>query len=529
MRQYCVELVGATRRHARRAARRLAAGHPAAGARGPGAGRARRARLRGARRRAGRRRARCWPTGCCSPPTRWPPAARPPTSCRGLHRPAAGAVPRRRPRPLIGGAGLAVRAHGCPASRRAGAACSPAARDGRRARCVLDERDLLRIGAFVGAAAAARAAARRPHAPARCGSRAHARPGRGCPSASDATVELRAARSARCSARCGWSTPCPDAAGPVPDAPPRFTVHRLSGRGARRAALPAAARRCAACTGSARCTGTRHRSARRWPSSTGSWRGADRLLVAPPGRRRCAGCRRRSARGEGTAGAALAHQGQGTSDVLVRPYRQGDELRRVHWRSTARHDELMVRLEERPWRGGMTRAARPARRRPPRPRRRLQPGVRGEPRGQRVRAPASAAASPSPSSPRTASSSPRAGTAARHATPLLDALAALRPSARTDLAGPELTAGTTWSPCWARSRPASSRRCWPATPTGGHAVLLRHRDLGPCRRSQHRRRERGRPAPGRLARRGRHRGDAPAQAWDRRWPAPRRTARAGRR
>ena len=26
----------------------------------------------------------------------------------------------------------------------------------------------------------------------------------------------------------------------------------------------------------------------------------------------------------------------------------------MHWRSTARHDELMVRLEERPWRGGVT-------------------------------------------------------------------------------------------------------------------------------------------------------------------------------
>ena len=58
--------------------------------------------------------------------------------------------------------------------------------------------------------------------------------------------------------------------------------------------------------------------------------------------------------GEGTSGAALAHQGQGSSDVLVRPYRHGDELRRVHWRSTARHDELMVRLEERPWRAGTT-------------------------------------------------------------------------------------------------------------------------------------------------------------------------------
>jgi uncharacterized protein (DUF58 family) len=58
--------------------------------------------------------------------------------------------------------------------------------------------------------------------------------------------------------------------------------------------------------------------------------------------------------GEGTPGAAVAHQGQGSPDVLIRGYRHGDELRRVHWKSTARHDELMVRLEERPWRGGIT-------------------------------------------------------------------------------------------------------------------------------------------------------------------------------
>ena len=32
------------------------------------------------------------------------------------------------------------------------------------------------------------------------------------------------------------------------------------------------------------------------------------------------------------------------------PYRDGDELRRVHWRSTARHGELMVRREEQRWR-----------------------------------------------------------------------------------------------------------------------------------------------------------------------------------
>ncbi|MEU3712453.1 DUF58 domain-containing protein [Streptomyces catenulae] len=42
--------------------------------------------------------------------------------------------------------------------------------------------------------------------------------------------------------------------------------------------------------------------------------------------------------------AALA----GEDDVIPRGYRHGDDLRRVHWRSTARHGELMVRREEQP-------------------------------------------------------------------------------------------------------------------------------------------------------------------------------------
>jgi uncharacterized protein (DUF58 family) len=37
-------------------------------------------------------------------------------------------------------------------------------------------------------------------------------------------------------------------------------------------------------------------------------------------------------------------------DVVPRAYRDGDELRRVHWRSTARYGELMVRREEQQWR-----------------------------------------------------------------------------------------------------------------------------------------------------------------------------------
>jgi uncharacterized protein (DUF58 family) len=40
----------------------------------------------------------------------------------------------------------------------------------------------------------------------------------------------------------------------------------------------------------------------------------------------------------------------GEDDVVPRAYRDGDELRRVHWRSTARYGELMVRREEQRWR-----------------------------------------------------------------------------------------------------------------------------------------------------------------------------------
>ncbi len=39
----------------------------------------------------------------------------------------------------------------------------------------------------------------------------------------------------------------------------------------------------------------------------------------------------------------------GEDDAATREYRQGDDLRRVHWRSTARYGELMVRREEQPW------------------------------------------------------------------------------------------------------------------------------------------------------------------------------------
>jgi uncharacterized protein (DUF58 family) len=51
--------------------------------------------------------------------------------------------------------------------------------------------------------------------------------------------------------------------------------------------------------------------------------------------------------GEGSRRSIAVH---GEDDVSTREYRYGDDLRMVHWRATARTGELMVRLEERPWR-----------------------------------------------------------------------------------------------------------------------------------------------------------------------------------
>jgi uncharacterized protein (DUF58 family) len=55
--------------------------------------------------------------------------------------------------------------------------------------------------------------------------------------------------------------------------------------------------------------------------------------------------------GEGTRRSIAVH---GEDDVSTREYRHGDDLRKVHWRATARTGELMVRLEERPWRAQAT-------------------------------------------------------------------------------------------------------------------------------------------------------------------------------
>lgn len=44
----------------------------------------------------------------------------------------------------------------------------------------------------------------------------------------------------------------------------------------------------------------------------------------------------------------------GEEFYALRPYTVGDDLRRVHWPSSARHDELLVRQNELPWQGRTT-------------------------------------------------------------------------------------------------------------------------------------------------------------------------------
>lgn len=82
---------------------------------------------------------------------------------------------------------------------------------------------------------------------------------------------------------------------------------------------------------------------------------ADRSrLVAIPNVHELSGLPAGSGMGTGENGTAKLRSGHGNDDAMVREYRHGDDIRRVHWKSTARRDDLMVRVEEKPWQGGVT-------------------------------------------------------------------------------------------------------------------------------------------------------------------------------
>ncbi len=181
---------------------------------------------------------------------------------------------------------------------------------------------------------------------------------------------------------------------------------------------------------------------------------------------------------DGDHGAGASGAGQGRADVLVRPYRTGDELRRVHWRSTARHGELMVRLEERPWRGGTTLLLdrRAAAHRGHGAGASLEWAVgfaasawthllgRGEP----VELVTDDGARLSPAA------APGVGGGGPDGVPggVLDALATLRPSARTDLGGPPLPGTGDVLAVLGATAPAELPVLLARCPGRGHAVLL---------------------------------------------------------
>ncbi|MCU1424292.1 MAG: hypothetical protein JWM51_583, partial [Microbacteriaceae bacterium] len=74
--------------------------------------------------------------------------------------------------------------------------------------------------------------------------------------------------------------------------------------------------------------------------------GALRQLVVAPRVTNLAGSGFSLAGGDGSVRASRRNAAGNNDDLMTREYRRGDALRRVHWRATARHGDLMVRQEE---------------------------------------------------------------------------------------------------------------------------------------------------------------------------------------
>ncbi|WP_300010771.1 DUF58 domain-containing protein [Pseudonocardia sp.] len=324
---------------------------------------------------------------------------------------------------------------------------------------VLDERDLIRVGAFVAllpllALLLAARIRRSVRAERRLG------PER-VPADAEVTVRLRIGGGPLVGA-LRLADNAPDAAGPLPGAPPRFTVLRLPRSGATLhyplRPVQRGVHRIGPLAGRATDPlGLAEFERELAPAAT---------LTVLPRVVALRGVPQALGAGEGTPGAALAHQGQGSSDVLVRQYRQGDELRRVHWRSTARHDELMVRLEERPWRTGTTVLLD-----------RRADAHRGRGPDAGIEFAISLVASigahlagrGDPISVVAEDGTPIAEVVG-DLDPLMDALAALRPAARSELTGPPLTGDVL--AVLGTLGPGQVEALTARLPGGAHAVLL---------------------------------------------------------
>ena len=307
VRQYCVDLVGATRRlpELRLGASPRATLQLVRAARAQAA--LRRARVRRARRRAA--------------------VAVPVLAHRLLLTPDAQAGRAARPstvvRAVLAGARLPVPAPR-PGPRAADAAWRPAVvrRSPRAGRCLLaggvataacsvplDERDLLRIGAFVALLPLLGRCCSPPAPGGGAGARGSSRR-RGCPSAATATVDAAGARHRALVGPLRAGGHRARRRGPQATAPPRFTVHRAL-RPRRRRPSPTAA------AGAAR--GAPHRPARRRapptrsasPSSSARSPRHGPAARRCPGSSRCTGCPPALGAGEGTHGRGARPPGPG--------------------------------------------------------------------------------------------------------------------------------------------------------------------------------------------------------------------------
>ncbi|GAB3605765.1 DUF58 domain-containing protein [Conyzicola nivalis] len=74
--------------------------------------------------------------------------------------------------------------------------------------------------------------------------------------------------------------------------------------------------------------------------------GETRQLIVAPRVTDLSGSGFSLAGGDGSVRASRRNAAGNNDDLMTREYRSGDALRRVHWRATARHGDLMVRQEE---------------------------------------------------------------------------------------------------------------------------------------------------------------------------------------